>query len=125
VPDVSQGYFGTPFFGMRNPPFEAICKVGQTDCTAQEWSTVAYLNYQFSPMDNISWRAEYFDDLNGQRTGFKTAYMNYGIGWQHWFSPSVTFRPEVTWYDALDEKAFDNGKSNRLTVFAADVIWHF
>ena len=52
----------------------------------------------------------YFDDLNGQRTGFKTAYFNYAIGWQHWFSPSVTFRPEVAWYSSLDTKAFDNGK---------------
>ena len=76
-------------------------------------------------MDNISWRVEYFDDQNGQRTGFKTTYFNYAIGWQHWFSPSVTFRPEVAWYNSLDTKAFDNGKSDRLTVFAADIIWHF
>jgi len=26
---------------------------------------------------------------------------------------------------SLDTKAFDNGKSDRLTVFSADVIWHF
>ena len=125
VPDVSQGYDGTPFSTMRNRPTEAICKTGQTECTAKEYSTVAYLNYKFTPMDNISWRAEYFDDQNGQRTGFKTRYLEYAIGWQHWFSPSVTFRPEIAWYDSLDAKAFDNGKSDRLTVFSADVIWHF
>jgi len=125
VPDVSQGYFGTPFFGMRNPPLEAHCNFGEKDCTAKEWSTVAYLNYKFTPMDNISWRAELFDDINGQRTGFATKYVNLAIGWQHWFSPSVTFRPEVAWYDALDTKAFDNAKAHTLTVFAADVIWHF
>ena len=43
----------------------------------------------------------------------------------HFFSPSVTFRPEVAWYSSLDAKAFDNGKSERLTVFSADIIWHF
>jgi len=124
--DVTGGsYLGTPFFGMRNPPFQAVCKFGEPDCTAQEWSTVAYLNYKFSPLDNISWRAEFFDDLNGQRTGFKTPYIEFGIGWQHWLSPSVTLRPEVTWYDSLDTKAFNNGKDSTLTVFAADVIWHF
>jgi len=125
VPDVSQGYAGTPFSTMRNPPFEAICNPGQTQCTAKEWSTVAYLNYKFTPMDNVSWRVELFDDQNGQRTGFKTRYFNYAIGWQHWFSPSVTFRPEIAWYDSLDAKAFDNGKSDKLTVFSADIIWHF
>jgi hypothetical protein len=86
---------------------------------------VAYLNYKFTPMDNISGRVELFDDQNGQRTGFKTRYFNYAIGWQHWFSPSITFRPEIAWYDSLDTKAFDNGKSDRLTVFSADIIWHF
>jgi hypothetical protein len=51
--------------------------------------------------------------------------MNYAIGWQHWLSPSVVVRPEIAWYDALDAKAFDNGKKDTLTVFAADIIWHF
>ena len=125
VLDVSQGYAGTPWSTFRNPPFEAHCNPGQIQCTAQEWSTLAYLNYKFTPMDNVTWRVEYFDDQNGQRTGFKTAYFNYAIGWQHWFSPSVTFRPEVAWYNSLDTKAFDKGKSDRLTVFAADIIWHF
>ena len=110
---------------MRNPPLLAHCNFGETDCTAKEWSTVAYLNYKFTPMDNISWRAELFDDINGQRTGFQTKYFNLAMGWQHWLSPSVTLRPEVAWYDALDAKAFDNGKKDTLTVFSADVIWHF
>jgi hypothetical protein len=35
--DVTGGsYVGTPFFGMRNPPFQAVCNFGQTDCTAKE-----------------------------------------------------------------------------------------
>jgi hypothetical protein len=110
---------------MRNPPFQAVCNFGEKDCTAKEWSTVAYLNYKFTPMDNISWRAEFFDDLNGQRTGFKTPYLEFGIGWQHWLSPSVTLRPEIVWYDSLDAKAFDNGTKSTLTLLSADVIWHF
>src|SRR5436190_2586538 len=56
--DVSQGYAGTPWATMRNPPFEAHCKPGQTQCTAKEWSALAYLNYKLSPMDNIFWRVE-------------------------------------------------------------------
>jgi len=124
--DVTGGsYVGTPFFGMRNPPFQAHCNFGEQDCTAKEWSMLAYLNYKVTPMDNITWRAELFNDLNGQRTGFQTKYLNLAVGWQHWFSPSVTFRPEVGWYDSLDVKAFDNARAHTLTVFAADVIWHF
>src|SRR5204862_7234027 len=125
VLDVSQGYAGTPWATMRNPPFEAHCKVGQTQCTASEWTYLAYLNYKFSPMDNISWRVELFDDMYGQRTGFATRYFNYAVGWQHWFSPSVVFRPEIAWYRSLDTDAFDNAKNDRLTVVSADIIWKF
>ena len=49
--------------------------------------------------------------MEGQRTGTKTRYVEFGIGWQHWFSPQVELRPEVTYYRSLDANAF-NGNSN-------------
>jgi hypothetical protein len=93
---------------------------------------VAYINYQFSPLDNISIRPEYFDDKQGQRTGTKNRYVNLGIGLQHWLSPQIEFRPEIDYDYALDRPAF-NGNSNagiapdkRYTLLAAmDVIIHF
>ena len=106
-------------------------------CTAREWSTVAYLNYKFSPLDNISWRAEYFNDINGQRTGVKTAYFNYALGWQHWFSPTVEIRPEIAFYNSLKAPAFESyppllqsswsaiGAKSHIAVFSADLLWHF
>jgi hypothetical protein len=33
------------------------------------------------PLDNISYRAEFVDDYQGQRTGTKTRYIETGIGW--------------------------------------------
>jgi hypothetical protein len=93
-----------------------------------------YLNYQFSPLDNISFRPEFYDDMEGQRTGVKSRYVDFGIGWQHWFSPQVELRPEFTYYRALDAPAF-NGNFNATPVIppnkkdalivAADLIWHF
>jgi len=61
----------------------------------------AYLNYKASALDNISYRAEFYDDEQGQRTGTKTRYVETGIGWQHWFSPQIEIRPEVTYYRSL------------------------
>lgn len=58
-------------------------------------------------LDNISFRAEFFNDENGQRTGVKTRYVDVGLGWQHWFSPQVYIRPEVSVYQALDAPAFN------------------
>jgi hypothetical protein len=84
-------------------------------------------------MDNISWRAEYFDDLNGQRTGTRTPYFNYGVGWQHWFSPTVELRPEVAFYNSLHAPAFQTaapllggvGTKSHIGMFSMDLLWHY
>ena len=90
-----------------NAPNFAQCGVTLVSCTARVVAAVAYLNYKFSPLDNISFRPEFFDDMEGQRTGVKTRYANFGIGWQHWFSPQVEVRPEVVYYHSLDANAFN------------------
>jgi hypothetical protein len=94
---------------------------------------VSYLNYQFSPLDNISLRGEFMDDINGWRTGTATAYNNWAIGWQHWWSPQVEVRPEIAWYHALNKPAFDNSTNvlspqpgkHAITIISGDLIWHF
>jgi hypothetical protein len=90
------------------------------------------VNYKATPLDNISYRLEYYDDQQGQRTGVKTRYVETGIGWQHWLSPQIEFRPEISYYRSLDANAF-NGNSNLgiaptknyALIGSADVIIHF
>jgi hypothetical protein len=127
VPDVSQGYGNTAFshFLAGNTPYEAFCPSGLAQCTAREWGAVAFLNYKFSPLDNLTLRGEFFDDINGQRTGYVTRYNNWGLGWQHWFSPQVEIRPEIAFYHALDKSAFDNGTKQAIAIVSGDIIWHF
>jgi hypothetical protein len=101
-------------------------------CTASVQTYLAYLNYSPTKLDNISYRIEYFDDQQGQRTGVKTAYVETGIGWQHWFSPQIEMRPEVSFYKSLNANAF-NGNSNlgiaptknTALIGSADIIIHF
>ena len=104
------------------------------------FTMLAYLNYKFSPLDNISFRPEFYNDMNGQRTTVKTRYANFAVGWQHWFSPQVELRPELAYYHSLDANAF-NGNFNAAPGFAGgaviaptrnyaligsmDLIWHF
>jgi hypothetical protein len=127
---------GTPFspqYMSFNSPNAAQCKnANQLDCTATAIGTVAYLNYQFSPLDNISLRPEFYDDEQGQRTGVATRYVNMGVGWQHWLSPQIEFRPEVDFDYSLDRDAFNGDVAlgippdRRYTALAAmDVILHF
>jgi hypothetical protein len=126
--------FGAPNITTGNGPGLAQCPAAQVTCTARSVGTVAYLNYKFSPLDNLSIRPEFFDDLEGQRTGTKTRYVTFGVGWQHWLSPQVELRPEVTYYRSLDAPAF-NGNFNAVPVIvptksyaviaSGDIIWHF
>jgi hypothetical protein len=61
-----------------------------------------------------------------------THYVNFAVGWQHWFSPQVEIRPEIAYYHSLNGPAF-NGNSNAgiapnkssETILSGDIIWHF
>jgi len=127
---------GTPFspqYMPVNAPNAAQCNnSSDLTCTATAIGTVAYLNYQFSPLDNISFRPEFYDDMQGQRTGVKTRYVNFGIGWQHWLSPQIELRPEVDYDYALNKDAFNANPTSgiapdrRYTALGAmDAIVHF
>jgi hypothetical protein len=117
-----------------NGPFMAQCPAEVLRCTAHVYTALSYLNYKFSPLDNLSFRAEFYDDEEGQRTGTKTRYLETGIGWQHWYSPQIEVRPEVAYYRSFDAAAF-NGNFNAPVpiapnkwwevVASADVIVHF
>jgi len=140
---VARGGFPfTPANGFNfNAPNLAVCaSPTQLTCTARMFTMLAYLNYKFSPLDNISFRPEFYNDMNGQRTTVKTRYANFAVGWQHWFSPQVELRPELAYYHSLDANAF-NGNFNAAPGFAGggvivptknyaligsmDLIWHF
>jgi hypothetical protein len=117
--------FNAPFFAQCSSPVVFSCK-------AEVQTYLMYLSYKATPLDNISYRLEFFDDKQGQRTGVKTRYVETGIGFQHWFSPQIEIRPEVSFYKALDAPAF-NGNANlgiapnktTAIIGSADIIIHF
>lgn len=94
-------------------------------CFAPDWATVHYLNRQFGRHDYISFRNEYFNDMKGQRTGFKTKYTEHMISWNHWVGSTLLFRPEVRWEHAYDSPAYNSGLRRSQFMFAADVLWFF
>ena len=94
-------------------------------CFAPEWATLHYLNRQFGKKDFISLRNEYFNDLKGQRTGFKTPYTTHTISWNHWIGSTVVFRPEVRYDHAYEAPAYDSGLKKSQLMLAADMIWFY
>src|SRR5262249_52711935 len=131
------GFPFTPANGIRfNAPNFAQCSdPNALTCTARVLASVMYWNYKAGPLDNLTLRLEYYDDEQGQRTGTRTRYSDIGLGWQHWFSPQVEIRPEISYYRSWNAPAF-NGNFNATPVpippsksymwmAAADLIWHY
>jgi hypothetical protein len=119
---------GTPFspqFIPNNAPDLAQCNTTATlRCTASAIGAVFYLNYSPNHLNNFSFRGEYYNDLQGQRTGYKTFYNDFGLGWQHWFSPQIELRPEFTYY-LSGIPVFNEGTKKFEKVLSGDVIAHF
>jgi hypothetical protein len=105
---------GSPGIGLFNSVSGANCSnTSALTCRANWFTALSYLNYKIDGLNNLSFRAEYFDDEEGYRTGVKTAYLEVGIGWQHWLSPQIEIRPEVSYYNSLNASAFNgNGNAN-------------
>ena len=129
------GAGGTPFspqYIHTNGPNLAQCKdPNALRCRASAIGVLGYLNYSPEPLDNISLRAEMYDDQQGQRTGSKAHYYELTLGLQHWFSPQIEVRPEFGYWFA-NRAVFDGNPSHgippsrRDTVLpAVDAIIHF
>ena len=126
---------GTPFSPQYIPingPNLAQCgNPNLLRCRASATGALAYINYSPDPLNNFSLRPEYYHDPQGQRTGTKANYWELTLGWQHWLSPQIEFRPEVGYW-AADRDAFNGNPShgiapnkNHTFLGAADVIAHF
>lgn len=94
-------------------------------CFAPEWSSVVYAAKYINKRNSLILRTEYFDDLKGQRTGYKTAYSSSLISWNHWIGTTIVFRPELRFDHAFDSLAFNDGTKHNQFMAAADVIWFY
>jgi hypothetical protein len=124
--------FSTPAFKFNAPDFAQCKDVNTLKCTATVQAELAYWNWQFTPLDNLSLRTEYYDDRQGQRTGVPTSYDDVALGVQHWLSPQIELRPEIAYYRANDAKAFGGNSNHGIApnrqqevVLSGDAIVHF
>jgi hypothetical protein len=112
-------------------PSGAICKPSLVYCYSYAWAALNYINYQIGPRDMVTWRTDFLNDARGQRTGFKTRYYEFDLGYTHWMGDVVELRPELRFEHAMDAQAYDNptalpgqGRNSQM-MLAADAIFHF
>jgi len=129
---------GTPFSPQNlnyNPPNLAYCNSTMAlKCDVSAIGVLAYINYTPDPLNNFSFRPEFYYDPNGWRTGTGgyTRYVEFTASWQHWLSPQIEFRPELSYWHSFSTPAF-NGEPNAgipanrkdTFEFASDMIFHF
>ncbi|HEV7998350.1 MAG TPA: outer membrane beta-barrel protein [Planctomycetaceae bacterium] len=88
--------------------------------TAEWFGILNYLTYEISPRVSSTTRLEFFDDVQGERTGFAGLYtsLTAGLSFKPW--PWLILRPELR-YDVNDEsRPFEN--KHDLFTAASDLI---
>ena len=129
---------GTPF-ASNNIPLNstngAYCgNPNKLDCNVKAAGVLAYINYTPDSLNNFSLRPEFYYDPNGWRTGTGafTEYAELTLGWQHWLSPQLEFRPEISYWRSFGAAAFNaepyagiSGNKHTTEMFASDMILHF
>jgi hypothetical protein len=84
-----------------------------------------YLMYQTDKWSYWCFRTDWLGDPEGWRTGVSNNYYSLTLGYDHWFSPTTTFRPELRYEWADKNDAYDNGTRKTQMELAADIIFHF
>jgi Putative beta-barrel porin-2, OmpL-like. bbp2 len=128
---VIAAQYPAPQFNIGAPGGAQCSDAGTVYCYSYAWAAVNYINYQYTPHDIFIWRTDFLNDAKGQRTGFKTRYAEFDLGYTHWIGDTIELRPELRYEHAFNADAYDNptatlgaGKKNQ-AMLAADAIFHF
>jgi hypothetical protein len=87
---------------------------------ANWFGVLNYLTWQFGPRWSGTTRLEFFDDFQGQRTGFEGLYTALTAGLSFKPRKDLTLRPEVRYDYNTDSRPFEN--KHGLFTAAADVV---
>jgi hypothetical protein len=88
--------------------------------SAHWFGLLNYATYTFSPRVSATARLEFFDDAQGQRTGFEGLYSAFTLGLSLRPHDWVTFRPEIRYDYNDDSRPFDN--HHGVLTATADVV---
>lgn len=84
-----------------------------------------YLEFKLSEKNYATFRTDFLDDFQGQRTGFATAYMSWTLGLTHFFNTVWEVRPEVRYDTAFSATPYNNGTKKDQALAIVDTIIRF
>jgi hypothetical protein len=126
--------FSPPYVNFNAPNLAYCANAAVLKCDVSSVGVVTYINYTLDALNNITLRPEYYWDPEGWRTGTGgyTQYFEITLGWQHWLSPQIEFRPELSYWHSFHTPAYNGdayagipGDRFVTVEFASDVIVHF
>ncbi|WP_250623802.1 outer membrane beta-barrel protein [Pinirhizobacter soli] len=112
-----------PGYGPGGTP--GVAGSAPTAGQAQEFGLVNYFNVELNPGNMISFRNEFYNDQDGQRTGYATRYTSHTLGLTHWVSQDLEIRPELRYERSYDEPAYDGGRRSHQASALVDAILHY
>jgi hypothetical protein len=95
------------------------------DGYTNEYAVLNYTMYRLGPGLFATARNEYFNDVDGNRTGYATQYTEDSIGLTWWPDKIITVRPELRFDHAYNAKPFDNGARANQFTGQFDIIVHY
>jgi hypothetical protein len=93
--------------------------------TSLAYGVLNYSMYALTDNDYATFRSEWYRDERGMRTGFSDNYSSFTLGLSHNFNPVFQIRPEIGWYHAYNQAAFDNGTKKDLILYGFDMTLRF
>lgn len=92
--------------------------IGRSDALG----AVNYTELKIRDKDFLSFRTDFLDDYEGQRTGYSTPYMSLTLGLTHLFNALFEVRPEIRYDVAFNASPYDNGLRSSQKMFIIDTI---
>lgn len=83
---------------------------------------VNFIEYQNNEHQYWSLRSDYFNDFQGQRSGFATSYFGWTLGTTFLVSPQIKIRPEFRYNLATSLLPFDNGSKGQIFLGLIDLL---
>jgi len=123
---------GTTISGPPKPYFKNVGAGAYLPGFSPAFGVVNYTNFKITDKDYITFRPiDYLGDPRGLRTGFKTTYSSWTVGWCHRFSDLLCIRPEIRYERALNTRdgvavtPYDNGLRRAQFTFGFDIIQRY